>query len=133
MSRVVDKFVIQLEEQLADRKVNIELTDEARDWLSKRGYDPSFGARPLARVIQDKIKKPLAEELLFGKLANGGTVQVELKKDKLAFTYPKADTPLGNSPDGAKSGVAKPDGAKKVAKKLKKPGGKKKKTPEFVK
>jgi ATP-dependent Clp protease ATP-binding subunit ClpA len=128
MSRVVDKFVIQLEEQLADRKVNIDLTVEARDWLSKRGYDPSFGARPLARVIQDKIKKPLAEELLFGKLANGGRVQVEMKQDKLAFTYPKADTAAGDTSDGAK-----PGGAKKVAKKPKKPGGEKKKAPEFVK
>jgi ATP-dependent Clp protease ATP-binding subunit ClpA len=128
MSRVVDKFVIQLEEQLADRKVNIDLTVEARDWLSKRGYDPSFGARPLARVIQDKIKKPLAEELLFGKLANGGRVQVEMKQDKLAFTYPKADTAAGDTSDGAK-----PGGAKKVAKKPKKPGGGKKKAPEFVK
>jgi ATP-dependent Clp protease ATP-binding subunit ClpA len=117
-----------LEEQLADRKVNIDLTVEARDWLSKRGYDPSFGARPLARVIQDKIKKPLAEELLFGKLANGGRVQVEMKQDKLAFTYPKADTAAGDTSDGAK-----PGGAKKVAKKPKKPGGEKKKAPEFVK
>ena len=79
MQKVVDKFVIQLEEQLADRNVSIELSDEARKWLAEKGYDPKFGARPLARVIQESIKKPLAEELLFGKLTNGGTVMVQLK------------------------------------------------------
>ena len=65
---VVDKFVMQLEAQLADRQVTIELTDEARLWLAEKGYDQRFGARPLARVIQEHIKKSLAEELLFGKL-----------------------------------------------------------------
>jgi len=126
VSRVVDKFVIQLEEQLADRKVNIELTDEARAWLAKRGYEPSFGARPLGRLIQDKIKKPLAEELLFGALANGGVVQVEVKDEKLSFTYPSSDAPVPGTADspGAKASKRPPK---------KKPGGKKKKTPEFVK
>src|SRR3546814_12202819 len=66
--RVVDKFIMQLEEQLADRNVTIELTEAARDWLAEKGYDRSFGARPLGRVIQEHVKKPLAEELLFGKL-----------------------------------------------------------------
>ena len=69
VQRVVDKFVMQLEaQQLADRQVTIELTDEARLWLAEKGYDQRFGARPLARVIQEHIKKSLAEELLFGKL-----------------------------------------------------------------
>ncbi len=90
---VVDKFIIQLEEQLADRNVSIELTDATRDWLAKRGYDDRFGARPLARVIQEHVKKALAEELLFGRLAKGGTVCIDLVDGALSFTYPKADRP----------------------------------------
>ena len=65
----------------------IELTDSARKWLAKKGYDQKFGARPLARVIQENIKKPLAEELLFGKLAKGGVVVVKVKKNKFSFDY----------------------------------------------
>ena len=86
---VVGKFVLQLEEQLADRNVTIELDAAARDWLATKGYDPLFGARPLARVIQEHIKKPLAEELLFGSLAKGGIVRVSVDKeaDKLAFSF----------------------------------------------
>ena len=80
---VVDKFIMQLEVQLSDKNVSIVLSDEARDWLSKNGYDRVYGARPLGRLIQDSIKKPLAEELLFGSLIEGGTVFVELKNDKL--------------------------------------------------
>jgi ATP-dependent Clp protease ATP-binding subunit ClpA len=88
VEKVVDKFIMQLEEQLADRNVTIELTPEARKWLATRGYDPKFGARPLARLIQDQVKKPLAEELLFGKLEKGGTVRARVSKDnKLAFSY----------------------------------------------
>jgi ATP-dependent Clp protease ATP-binding subunit ClpA len=87
VARVVDKFVMQLEAQLSDRSVTIELTDEARAWLAVRGYDPIMGARPLARTIQEHIKKPLAEELLFGRLAKGGAVKVTVKDDKLAFAY----------------------------------------------
>jgi len=86
VSQVVDKFIIQLETQLGDRDVLIELSDEARAWLSRKGYDHNYGARPLARVIQEHIKKPLAEELLFGRLAKGGTVRVTLGPDgALAF------------------------------------------------
>jgi len=85
VSRVVDKFVMQLEAQLGDRDVQFELTDEARQWLATKGYDKLFGARPLARVIQEHIKKPLAEELLFGKLAKGGVVKVFVKDGKLDF------------------------------------------------
>ena len=93
MDRVVEKFIIQLEAQLGERHVTIELDDAARSWLSKKGYDPLFGARPLSRVIQEHVKKPLAEELLFGKLARGGLVQVTLKDNELAFsiTEPPAD------------------------------------------
>jgi ATP-dependent Clp protease ATP-binding subunit ClpA len=88
VSRVVDKFVIELEAQLEDRNVTIELTDDARQWLAKKGYDKLFGARPLARVIQEHIKKPLAEELLFGKLAAGGIVRVSIVEGKAVFDYP---------------------------------------------
>jgi ATP-dependent Clp protease ATP-binding subunit ClpA len=88
VSRVVDKFVMELEGQLADRNVIIELSGEARKWLAEKGYDVAFGARPLGRVIQEHIKKPLAEELLFGKLAKGGVVRVELEKGELKMTYP---------------------------------------------
>jgi len=88
VAQVVDKFVIQLEAQLADRNVSIELTDAARNLLAEQGYDPAFGARPLSRVIQDKIKKPLADELLFGKLTKGGTVRVRLADGKLVFEFP---------------------------------------------
>jgi len=88
VSRVVDKFIIELEAQLDERNVIIELTDEAREWLAKKGYDKLFGARPLARVIQEHIKKPLAEELLFGKLAGGGIVRVSIVDNKTVFDYP---------------------------------------------
>ena len=89
VTRVVDKFVIQLEEQLADRKVTIVISSNARSWLAKHGYDPHFGARPLSRLIQEKIKKPLAEELLFGKLTNGGTVRIGVKAGQLTFSCVK--------------------------------------------
>ncbi|MHA1597617.1 MAG: ATP-dependent Clp protease ATP-binding subunit ClpA [Alphaproteobacteria bacterium] len=88
VTKVVDKFIIELEVQLGERDVIIELTDAARQWLAKKGYDKLFGARPLARVIQEKIKKPLAEELLFGKLASGGLVRVDVKDGKAVFDYP---------------------------------------------
>ena len=90
---VVDKFVIQLESQLADRTVSIELTEAARHWLAEKGYTPTFGARPLARIIQEHIKKPLAEELLFGKLSKGGTVVVDFVDGKMTFSYPEGVPP----------------------------------------
>ena len=94
ISKVVDKFIMQLEAQLADRNVTIELTDEARNWLVDNGYDELMGARPMARVIQQTIKTPLADELLFGKLKNGGAVRVVVTADeqgvkKLSFVYPE--------------------------------------------
>src|SRR5688500_3422740 len=79
VARVVDKFILQLELQLADRGVHIDLDDEAREWLTTRGYDKLYGARPMGRLVQEKIKQPLAEELLFGKLVNGGEVKVRIK------------------------------------------------------
>jgi ATP-dependent Clp protease ATP-binding subunit ClpA len=89
IDRVVEKFVLELEAQLTDRDVTFDLTPEATRWLGQKGYDDQFGARPLARVIQDNIKKPLADEILFGKLKNGGTVRVLLdrEKDALAFEF----------------------------------------------
>jgi len=81
--KVVEKFVLQLEAQLMDRDVTIELTEPAAAWLAERGYDDKMGARPLGRVIQEHIKKPLAEELLFGKLAKGGVVKVGVKDGKI--------------------------------------------------
>jgi len=83
--QVVIKFVMQLEGQLADRNVTIETTDEAADWLAKNGFDELYGARPLGRVIQEHIKKPLADEILFGRLTRGGHVKVVLRDGKLAF------------------------------------------------
>ena len=89
IDRVVEKFVLELEAQLTDRDVTFDLTPEATRWLGQKGYDDAFGARPLARVIQDHIKKPLADEILFGKLKNGGTVRVLLDReaDKLVFEF----------------------------------------------
>jgi ATP-dependent Clp protease ATP-binding subunit ClpA len=89
IDRVVEKFVLQLEGQLADRGVTIELNADARAWLGKKGYDPLYGARPLGRVIQEQLKKHLAEELLFGALQKGGVVLVGLDKDadKLTFDF----------------------------------------------
>ena len=93
VGRVVEKFVMQLEAQLADRNVTIELSSAAKEWLAERGYDRLYGARPLARVIQEHIKKPLAEELLFGKLVKGGAVKVTLKDGKLEFETTEAAPP----------------------------------------
>ena len=94
IKRVVDKFVMQLEAQLADRNVTIELSDEARDWLVEHGYDEAMGARPMSRVIHQHIKTPLADEVLFGRLKNGGAVKVVVMGDEqggktLGFVYPE--------------------------------------------
>jgi ATP-dependent Clp protease ATP-binding subunit ClpA len=91
--RVVEKFILELELQLSDRNVIIEVSKKAMDWLVEEGYDPQMGARPMARIIQENIKKPLADELLFGKLKGGGLVTVDLDKArKLTFKY-KDDKP----------------------------------------
>jgi ATP-dependent Clp protease ATP-binding subunit ClpA len=91
--QVVEKFVLQLEAQLMDRNVTIELTKPAAEWLADKGYDDKMGARPLGRVIQEEIKKPLAEELLFGKLAKGGVVRVSVKDGKLFLDLSGPDNP----------------------------------------
>ncbi len=93
VARVVDKFVIELETQLGDRNVEILLSDAARSWLAEKGYDRLYGARPLARVIQEHVKKPLAEELLFGRLAKGGVVKVDVADGRLTFAFEESTAP----------------------------------------
>ncbi|MBY0335540.1 MAG: ATP-dependent Clp protease ATP-binding subunit ClpA [Acetobacteraceae bacterium] len=104
VAQVVEKFVMQLEAQLADRNVTIELSSAAKEWLAEKGYDPLYGARPLARVIQEHVKKPLAEELLFGRLAKGGAVKVGFKDGALSFDF--AEVPLAALPKPEGDGEA---------------------------
>ncbi len=118
ISMVVEKFVLELEGQLEDRNVSIELSQEANDWIAKRGYDPQMGARPLSRVIQEYIKKPLADELLFGKLVKGGLVRISVARDdagdnKLVFEYfePKLKRPAKTKPKP--KGKSSPSGGSK--------------------
>jgi ATP-dependent Clp protease ATP-binding subunit ClpA len=109
IDRVVEKFILQLEVQLEDRNVSIEISKPARDWLAKRGFDADMGARPLARTIQEHVKKPMAEELLFGELQKGGVVHIDIDKDddsKLAFKY-VAEKPKKKKP-AAKKGSQEP-------------------------
>jgi ATP-dependent Clp protease ATP-binding subunit ClpA len=107
VARVVEKFVMQLEAQLADRNVTIELSSAAKEWLAERGYDRLYGARPLARVIQEHIKKPLAEELLFGRLVKGGAVKVAMKDGKLDFEITEAALPVAGRPGSEEGGTEK--------------------------
>ena len=109
VAMVVDKFIIQLEAQLTDRGVSIELDAEARAWLARKGYDPLFGARPLGRVIQEHIKKPLAEELLFGRLARGGAVLVTIRGGKPAFHYPDSPSSPPPGEDRPRTGEKMPE------------------------
>ncbi|MEL1251781.1 ATP-dependent Clp protease ATP-binding subunit ClpA [Aurantiacibacter gilvus] len=113
VSRVVDKFILQLELQLADQNVHIQFDTDAREWLGKRGYDKLMGARPMSRLIQEKVKQPLAEELLFGKLSSGGEVHVSVKDDALAFELtpapPKARPKRKRKPAAKKAAPKKPD------------------------
>jgi ATP-dependent Clp protease ATP-binding subunit ClpA len=81
IKRVVDKLIVELEAKLDGNHVTLELDEAARNWIAERGYDPKMGARPMARIIQEHIKRPLAEELLFGKLENGGHVRITLGSD----------------------------------------------------
>jgi ATP-dependent Clp protease ATP-binding subunit ClpA len=85
--KVADKMLGELELQLADREVRITYSDAARDWIARKGYHKTFGARPMARVIDEKIKEKLVDELLFGKLETGGTVHVDVHGDELAFEF----------------------------------------------
>jgi ATP-dependent Clp protease ATP-binding subunit ClpA len=85
--QVVDKFIVELESQLDKKSVSLEITQGARDWLAQKGYDKTMGARPMARIIQDSLKKPLANEILFGQLINGGSVKVIVNNKELVFEY----------------------------------------------
>jgi ATP-dependent Clp protease ATP-binding subunit ClpA len=113
ISRVVDKFILQLELQLAEQNVHIQFDSDARAWLGERGYDKLYGARPMARLIQDKVKQPLAEELLFGKLAHGGEVHVKVKDGEggkeLAFELTPAPPKLVKRASKARKPSAAPE------------------------
>jgi ATP-dependent Clp protease ATP-binding subunit ClpA len=85
VARVVDKLVLELEAQLSNHDVTLELEPEARDWIAEKGYDPKMGARPMARVIQENIKRPLAEQLLFGELVDGGHVRIIIENGEIAL------------------------------------------------
>ena len=87
ISRVVEKFILQLEVLLQDRNVTIEVTNKASKWIAEKGFDDVYGARPLSRFIHENVKKPLAEELLFGKLEKGGHVLIDLSDEKLIFVF----------------------------------------------
>jgi ATP-dependent Clp protease ATP-binding subunit ClpA len=90
--RVVDKFMIELESQLHEKEVTVTTSPEARDWLAQNGFDPQMGARPMARIIQDNIKRPLADELLFGKLVKGGRVTIDVRDNKLVVdAWPESE------------------------------------------
>ena len=117
VARVVDKFILQLELQLAEQNVHIQFDTDARGWLAEKGYDKLYGARPMARLIQEKIKQPLAEELLFGKLSGGGEVHVSLKDGQPSFeltpTAPKVRPPSKKKPaPKAKPAAKANEGAK---------------------
>jgi len=124
---VVEKFVLQLEAQLSDRDVTIELSEEAARWLIAHGYDEQMGARPMARTIQENIKKPLADEVLFGKLKAGGHVRVIVVPDenginKLGFEY--LDGPVTPKPEKIPAPLAKPKRRPPSARRPKPPGPK---------
>ncbi len=102
MMLIVDKFLLQLEAQLQDRNVEISATDAARRWLGDKGYDRAFGARPLGRVIQEHVKRPMSEEVLFGKLENGGRVTVDVEDDEIVFEYEEAVRPSKSKKGGPK-------------------------------
>ena len=104
ISKVVDKFIQELSEQLGDRKVSIILSEAARKWLAETGYDQLYGARPLGRIIQEKVKKPLADELLFGTLVKGGKVVVDVENGQLSFNFFPKVKPSNGEP--SKSGKA---------------------------
>jgi ATP-dependent Clp protease ATP-binding subunit ClpA len=123
VQKVVDKFVMQLDAQLADRNVSIELTDEARDWLVEHGYDEAMGARPMGRLIQTTIKTPLADEVLFGRLKEGGAVKVVVKTDEiglqsLGFEY--VEGPVKPKPEKVVTNAKKKPKAKSSSTKTKK-------------
>src|SRR5207245_10580787 len=94
MESIVEKLILVLESQLTERRVAIALEPDARTWLAKKGYDPVYGARPLARVIQAEVRDPLTDEILFGRLERGGTVGIRLAGEGLAFEIRSTEGPL---------------------------------------
>ena len=130
IAKVVEKFVFELEAQLSERNVTIELTEAANKWVAEKGYDENFGARPLARVIQEHIKKPLADELLFGKLTTGGTVRVIVEEKDgtkvLGFEFVKPKPRSGKSKKSSSGGAksAAPRKSRKTKRKEKEPEAK---------
>jgi ATP-dependent Clp protease ATP-binding subunit ClpA len=101
IKRVVDKLVVELEVKLGHNDVTLELSDEAREWIAERGYDAKMGARPMARIIQEKVKRPLAEELLFGALADGGHVRITVGPDgELQLNFEPVTKELEHLPEG---------------------------------
>ena len=102
METIVEKFILQLESQLAERRVAIALDPAATAWLAAKGYDPVYGARPLARVVQAEVRNPLTDEILFGRLEHGGTVRIGLAEDTLHFSIEPAEAPA-RAPEEAAS------------------------------
>jgi ATP-dependent Clp protease ATP-binding subunit ClpA len=107
--RVVDKFVLELSAQLGARDVTLQITPTLRAWLGEKGYKPEFGAREMGRVVQDELKKPLADELLFGRLMKGGSVLADLDDGKVVFTIagPAPTVPLAPDPAAGGEGAAR--------------------------
>jgi ATP-dependent Clp protease ATP-binding subunit ClpA len=107
---VVDKFISELDVLLAEKKVTIDLTAEAKKWLAEKGYSQQYGARPMSRVIQTELKRALADEILFGRLVNGGHVEVDVEGEgegrKLSMTYTQTDRPPEANPDEAEKAEA---------------------------
>ena len=98
METIVEKFILQLESQLAERRIAITLEADARTWLARKGYDPVYGARPLARVVQTEVRNPLTDEILFGRLERGGTVRIGVEDDALTFAVDAAAAPPAAEP-----------------------------------
>jgi len=109
MEMIVEKFILQLEAQLAEQRVAITLESNAREWLAAKGYDPVYGARPLSRVIQTDVRNPLTDEVLFGRLENGGTVRISLRDgdDALEFIYEPAEAPREPTTEATQNGIVK--------------------------
>ncbi|MEN9539134.1 MAG: ATP-dependent Clp protease ATP-binding subunit ClpA, partial [Pseudomonadota bacterium] len=113
--RVVDKFLLQLETQLAEKKVEVTFTDTLRKYLAKKGFDPLMGARPMQRLIQDTIRKALADELLFGRLTEGGRLTVDMKVSTDDKGVETGEVLLDIQPLPKKEGRAKPEAAEAAA------------------
>ena len=110
METIVEKFILQLEAQLSERRIAFSLTPEARAWLAKKGYDPVFGARPLARLIQTEVRDPLTDEILFGQLEHGGTVTIGVTGDEARLRH-RAGTGAAGTDAGGDAGVRQGLGA----------------------